>query len=53
MDLGFANIGDEQSNDGIDLNNITPSIKLASSVRKNNYLLCLTTIDIEKTVHRC
>lgn len=32
MDLGFTNIGDEQSIDNIDLNNITPSIKLASSV---------------------
>ncbi|EUB65081.1 Microphthalmia-associated transcription factor [Echinococcus granulosus] len=32
MDLGFTNIGDEQSIDNIDLNNITPSIKLASSL---------------------
>uniref|UniRef100_A0A5K3F843 BHLH domain-containing protein n=1 Tax=Mesocestoides corti TaxID=53468 RepID=A0A5K3F843_MESCO len=32
MDLGFTNIGDEQSTDNIDLNNITPSIKLASSL---------------------
>lgn len=38
MDLGFTNIGDEQSIDSIDLNNITPSIKLASSVSFTFYL---------------
>ncbi|KAL7063132.1 hypothetical protein AAHC03_01777 [Spirometra sp. Aus1] len=32
MDLCFANIIDEQSNDDNDLNNITPSIKFASSL---------------------
>ncbi len=38
MDLGFTNIGDEQSSDNIDLNSITPSVSFPFPLHDVNSL---------------